>query len=409
MKPFPILIKKPGVRIRSITNKIIEIILRYTLACVFLFVFIPGIAQDCSSVLDDAKSKFDQGHLNEIIGLMDDCLEGNDLSNAQKIEGYEILALTYLYIDSLDRADEMYLKLLEQDYEWKPQVDTEVEIKYLSNNFITTPIFTIYPMKIGGNYTFIQQINANGVDNVTNSNQSYRSRFGFQIGAGGDWNINRDLSLAGEIWFVSKNYQYRNNLFANPATAVGGATPGDSLLINYNAIGFDVPIYLRYTKQFNKWHPFVYGGYIFHYNLDYSAKPEYYDINGTGTTQIVNPDVGQTLNISSIRNNINHSVTAGAGIKYRIKLARGYRYFLFEVRYAWGLKNVLNTDKQFDFKVGDNQDPVREYTFKYSQVDDDFRMNQIYFNLGFVYPIYKARKKGTKIKSGKKKKGEVDE
>jgi len=376
--------------------------LRYTIACVFLFVYASGYSQDCSQILDNAKASYLSGHLYEIPRLLEGCLTG--YSRQQKVEAYELLTITYLYLDSLDKAENSYLNLLGADPEWDPEdyVNTEVEIEYLSKNFKTTPIFTLYPIKIGGNFSYVQTINVNGVDNTTNTNQSYKPRFGFQVGTGGDWNMSDKFSLGAEFWFSSKNYRYQNKLFPDPVTAPNGETPGDSIIIDYNTIGFEIPMFLRYTQQFNKWYPFVFGGYIFQYNLDYNAKPNYFNIDGIGNDQQVNPDGGKTLNIGSIRNNINHSVTAGAGVKYRV----GYRYLLFEIRYAWGLKNVLNTSKQFDFKAGDNQDPVREYTFRYSQVDDDFRLNQIYFNLGFVYPLYKPRKivkrRGL---FGKKKKG----
>ncbi len=390
-------------RIRYSWNNITGII-RYTLACVFLFSFISGYSQDCSQILDNAKASYQTGHLYEIPDMLKDCLEGYD--RIQKVEAYELLSLTYLYIDEHEKADSSYLELLRADPAWKPGIESEVEIEYLSNKFKTTPIFTLYPIIIGGNYSFVKVINVNGVDNVNNSAQLYNSRFGFQAGTGGDWNITDKFSLGAEFFFSSKNYRYFNNLFPNPTTAPGGETPGDSLIINYNTIGIEVPILLRYTHQFKNFNPFVFGGYIFHYNFDFNAKPEYYDINGTGLTQVVNPDVGGTLNISSIRNNFNHSLMVGVGVKYRV----GYRYLMFEIRYAWGLNNVLNTSKQYDFEAGDNQDPVREYTFRYSQVDDDFRLNKIYFNLGFVYPLYKPRKiVKRKRLFGKKQKGVGDE
>lgn len=370
----------------------IMFLLRCTFACVFLFLTGSLHAQDdCTASLAAAQRQFDEGHLYEVEPTLSECLK--NLSREQRVEAYRLLSLTNLFIGEHEKADNSYIELLRADPEWRPGPADEVEIEYLSKRFKTTPIFTLYPGKIGGNFAMVGVINANSSGNLNNSSHSYASRFGFQVGGGADWNISDRFSLGGEVLFTVKNHRLVNRMFQDP----NGSTLGDSLQINYNTIGFEVPLLFRYhhiitsrkTGQRSKWIPFVYAGYIFHYNVDYNAKPEYYDVNGVaGAAQNVNPDVGRTLSIGSIRNNINHSIMGGVGVKYRIK----YRYIMAEVRYAYGLKNQVNVDNQFDFKNGNMQDPVREYVFRFTQVDDDFRLNQVYFNVGYVFPLYKARK-----------------
>ena len=373
--------------------------LRATLLCVFLFWSGFAGAQDCNRILDQAKASFADGQLYEIPGLLEECLD-RGFTSEQRVEAYELLSLTYLYIDQPDLAEESYLNLLRADPEWEPDTSSEVEIDFMSRKFKTTPIFTIYPVKAGVNFTYPQVIHNNGTDNTMQSQQSYKSRAGFQIGTGADWNMSDHFSLAGEVWLGLKQYRFNNKLFNS-----------DSLVINYSHISLEVPIYLRYTHRIKLWYPYAFGGYSFSYFISSNATPDYFDIETTNSGRVINPDNGRTLNISKIRNNINHFVVAGVGTKYRI----GYRYLFFEVRYAWGLKNVLNADNQFDFGPGGEQNDIRELTFRYAQVDDDFRINNLFINVGYVYPFYKPRRieKGNGLrlfrKKGKKEKDQTEE
>jgi len=360
---------------------------RCTCSCVFLFIYLNGYSQDCTANLDQAKASYQDGKLYEIPPALEVCLQGG-FTREQRVEAYELLSLTYLYIDDPDKADESYLNLLRADPEWRPDSTTEIDIDFLSKKFKTTPIFTVYPVKVGANVSFISVIHDNGTDNTSNSSQNYKPRWGGQIGTGIDWNISDKFSLGGELWFSVQRYRFNNKFFPVDSLARLSLATGDSLVIDFNHIGLKLPILLRYTHRINLWYPYVYGGYAISYFVSSSGSPSYFDINGTGEDRVVNPDIGRTLDLGPIRNSLNHSVLFGAGVKYRM----GYKYLLFEIRYSWGLNNILNDENQFDFGPGGEQNDIRELTFRYGQVDDDFRINNLSFNLGFVYPLYKPRR-----------------
>jgi len=239
-------------------------------------------------------------------------------------------------------------------------------------------------VKLGVNVSYISVIHDNGSDDTSNSAQFYKPRLGGQIGTGIDWNISDKFSLGGELWFSVQQYRFNNKFFPVDSLESQGLATGDSLVIDFDHIGLQLPILLRYTHRINLWYPYVYGGYAISYFVRSSGNPSYFDINGT----VVNPDIGRALDLGPIRNSLNHSVLFGAGVKYRL----GYKYLLFEIRYSWGLSNILNPDNQFDFGPGGEQNDIRELTFRYGQVDDDFRINNLSFNIGYVYPLYKPRR-----------------
>ncbi len=366
-------------------------VLRCTFLCIFLFAGRNGWAQDCTGNLDQAKAWFQDGMLYDIPVILEECLTGG-FTKEQRVEAYELLSLTYLYIDEPDKADESYLNLLKFDPEWAPDTTTEVEIDFLSKKFKTTPIFTIYPVSIGVNLSFVKVIHANGTDNTYDSRQNYKTLAGGQIGAGVDWNISDQFSLAGEFWFTIKDYRFNNNYFPVDSFKAFGFPTGDSISIAYNYVGVELPVFLRYTYKIYNWYPFVYGGYSISYIFSATAKPSYFDNSGTDDgvddDRVVNPDIGRPMDINRIRTAFNQSLLMGAGVKYRM----GYKFISFDVRYSWGLNNMLNTKNQFDFGDGGEQHDIRELTFRYGQVDDDFRLNNLYFNLRFVSPIYKPRR-----------------
>ena len=368
---------------KLIFNNIGSRILQGTFVCVFLFTTTIAFGQDCSDNLDRAKAQYREGKLYEIAGLMEGCMDGNQLSRQQKVEAYELLSLTYLYIDEPELAEESYLKLLQADPEYSPDSAIEVEISFLSKKFKTTPIFTLYPAKIGTNVTIPRVINVNGTDNTSNSSQYYDSQWGVQIGGGGDLQFTNSLSLGAEAWFELKQFRFTNQLF-----------DVDSLQINEQHASIEIPIFLRYTHRIKNWYPYALAGYSFSYILWADATPNFFETTesidslGNVDQRIVNPDFGRTLDLTGIRNQINHNLVLGLGVKYRFL----YEYISLEVRYTAGLKNVLNVENQFDFGSGGEQNDVRELYFRYAQVDNDFRLDDLSITFGYVLPLYRPRK-----------------
>jgi len=376
---------------KLVFGKISRRLLRDTFVCVFLFAGNFSYAQDCSDNLDQAKSLYREGKLYDIPGIMENCLGDNDLERGQRVEAFELLSLTYLYIDEPELAEESYLNLLDADPEYQPDSIIEVEIEFLSKKFKTTPIFTVYPAKLGTNVTFPRVVNTNGTDNTNNSKQSYKSQWGFQFGGGADWHISNSMSLGAEVWFDYKSFRFNNRFF-----------DADSLQISENQMSIEFPVFARYTQKVKEnWYPYILGGYSLSYLIQSDAAPEFYEIteirdaNGDVEERIINPDIGRTLNLSNIRTRFNHNLVLGLGVKYRLL----YEYISVEVRYTAGLKNVLNVNNQFDFGNGGEQNDLRELTFKYGQVDNDFRLDDLSITFGYVHPLYKPRK--IQKKSGK--------
>ena len=74
----------------------------------------------------------------------------------------------------------------------------------------------------------------------------------------------------------------------------------------------------------------------------------------------------------------------GGGINYKI----GLNYIVFEARYSLGMLNVTNTKNRWREDIIEG----RELKFPSGHVDDDYKINNLSFFVGFVKPLYKPRK-----------------
>ena len=153
---------------------------------------------------------------------------------------------------------------------------------------------------------------------------------------------------------------------------------------------------MKYTQKIHNWYPYAYGGYSISYLINATANPSFYEIteifdqDGNFEDRITNPDIGRSLDLTHIRSQLNHNLLFGLGVKYRLQ----YQYISFDVRYALGLNNRLNIKNQFDLGTGGqpNGNDIRELIFRYGQVDNDFRLDNLSISFGYVYPLYRPRK-----------------
>ena len=68
----------------------------------------------------------------------------------------------------------------------------------------------------------------------------------------------------------------------------------------------------------------------------------------------------------------------------QVKMNIKFGYFMLDARYHIGFLNNTNTDTRYsqDYKWAN-----------YGYVDDDFTLNSLFVSIGYVYPIYRTKKK----------------
>jgi len=344
-----------------------------------------AIAQGgCISTLSDAQDSFDAGHLYAIPAMLKPCLD-NGFSKPEEIQAYRLLTRTYLIIDDPISAEDSYLKLLNLDPEYPIDEENDpIELVHLSKKFKTTPIFTWTYGKAGLNTTSVSVINSYTTGNNNSSAISYSGSLGFQLSSSLELNITDQWSVNAEVMFAKRSFLYTNTLFG-----------ADAQSLKENQFWAELPIYVKYSRQFNRFHPYIYGGYGIQYlisaNLGVSPNANGQLVNvepseGGKTSELT--VTGPDINVNDSRNRFTQSAIAGAGVRYRI----GYSYLMFEARYTIGLRNLLNEKKQFQRSGVNNDEYSSELLFRYGYVDSDFKINSLSAVIGFVKPLYKPRK-----------------
>lgn len=362
--------------------------------------------------LDEAKRWYEEGRLERIEEIEACAKDPKSMSTEKRIEAFELLTESYLYRDKIGAADRSFQDLLRIDPLYEPDSIGEsyesYDLIYLSNTYTRRPIFSMY-FGLGGNYTHIEQLENYGVDNTTGANdyETFQDRIVF----GGNATVGFELPL---IWgfdltldatFGYRAYSFADSLYislatnptgqtySNEETPLASATPllYSTLTFREDQFWIDVPLTLRYNiENFHGFLPYVYVGgaanFLIHAQLtdvDRANTPEITadqsslqpsDIVLTNTTNFL------TGNQVSMRTQVNWSLVAGAGVKFRL----GRNFIYADFRYTRMFLNAVERDNRY---------ANRNLLYNYAHVDNDFRMDNFALTVGFVKAFYVPRKK----------------
>jgi hypothetical protein len=91
------------------------------------------------------------------------------------------------------------------------------------------------------------------------------------------------------------------------------------------------------------------------------------------------PKTISNVDLIQNRERLNGALFIGGGLKYKYKLD----YFYVDLRYSFGIKNLVNVTNRYS--------SVTE-GLPYPYVDDDFRIDNLAVSIGYIRPLYKPRK-----------------
>jgi len=339
-------------------------------------------AQDaCEVALVRATDEFNAGHFHAIPALLKDCIDKGQTREWRQ-RAYLLLSETYLLLQDPIAAEQSYLEVLKANPEFiaDPSRDP-IDLVYLSSKFTATPIFTIFG-KLGANTSLVRPILYR---NVYTHEEKYKLRPGFHIGGGLEWNYNDNLGASVEGNFLVTSYQLENtNVFGH-----------DNAEMLDRQTWFTIPIAVRYGDSKGKYRPYGYAGFSVDLLLSDKATITYTDVNPSADPDeqpIAVSGESPLLNFKSKRNIVNRSLFLGGGVKYKM----GLRYAFLDVRYSFGLSNVVNAENSiYDYTSDSGSSGFQssgDATFTWAHVDNLFRMDNLYVSIGYSYPLYKPRK-----------------
>lgn len=344
---------------------------------IFLVSAISSFAQDqCTNSLREAETKYEQGRLYEVPEMIRSCLK-DGFTKEEKVRAYRLLTLTYLYLNYFDRADSSYLNLLKLSPEYKPNDELDpIELINHAAKFTTKPKFYFTIGKIGFNYAYSNVLLDYSLSQANNGSDKYSSLVGFQAGFGAEMVLRDNLRISAEILLQRSNVHLTDTHWDFYTSEMDLAH-----------INLGMPILLKYYLMKNKIQPF----------MEIGVRPEFLSasnaLNISGNYKLINEDGTEEvfpvqsrpkLSTTAMKNRFNYSLLLGGGMNYKI----GLNYVVFEVQYAIGMLNVTNKNKRWREDVNE----IRDLKFPIGHVDDDFRMENLIFSIGFVKPLYKPRK-----------------
>ncbi len=369
--------------------------MRIFLSYVVLFFLAKSIsvyAQDqCAIALSDAEDKYEQGRLYEVPTIIESCLD-DGFTDEERVRAFRLLTLANLFLNYYGKADSTYLQLLKiaPDY-MTDSVSDPVELINHSKKFTTDPIYLLTG-KIGLNLSKANVLLDHSLTDESNSSHQYTIGTGFVAGIGAEMVIRKDLHLVGEIYYSGKRVRLSDNQLGYYKT---------TLDISHREV--ELPVTVKYTFYKGKVNAYGLGGVSPSFIANSLINNiEGYSYDPPDENMVVNeapldlpPLVEST---TKMKNRFNYNILLGGGISYKHKL----NYLVFEVRFSYGMLNVTDLENRNnigsqrvtrDGTIVKNDFPEgNQSKFPVGYVDDDFKINNLSFVVGYVKPLYKPRK-----------------
>jgi len=321
---------------------------------------------DCGFKLKNATKLYEEGLLQDIKPMLDSCMnKGFDAT--QKIDAYKLLIMKEIYDDNKPKADSLMERLLLHNPLYEIAGTDPTEFVHLYRSFRTSAIFSV-GLVAGANIS-LANISVNyGVHDTEKNKGSYQPAIGFQVY--GKYNRylfeNHELSL--ELGIAQNSISFTSE-FLDFVRVVSSETQ----------VRIELPISLthsfeRKTSRKRKIVPFFRLGFT-----PALLTNSYTSIVRTYTDKTRGDVTGSDIDLAKHRKKFNFWVFSAAGIKY--SLGRGK--LIFDLRFNYGLSNQVVADERYNNS---------ELIFKYFYIDNDFKLHNIAFSIGYVYSFFKPKK-----------------
>ena len=331
-----------------------------------------GQATSCAQTLRLAQTTYEQGRLHELEAQLESCLK-NGFDDTQKVAAYKYLTLAYIYLEEPEKADASMLELLRTDHFFKPNDAVDpAEFIALYRKFRVDPLFR-FGGKVGLTYTLPAISETFYVGGNAEGNGQFNPRFGFSVAGVFEkdfFGFIKNFSIAPEIGFMSRSYNY-----SNPTLTVkdeASEDPNFRILENIQKQNwFDLNLMCQYKIKDNKFNPYI-GigpGISFLSGSSNEIQTEVIDVGTVTGSSIKTKDSYKTLSYSAI-------ITLGS------KIRLGGFYLTGDIRYQYGLNNVVNESSRSNM----------EALFDYGFVSPNYRHNNVTINLGLVIPYFNPKK-----------------
>lgn len=336
---------------------LIATVLFFTISTSFLF------SQDCAVKLRDAENLFNAGLVEQVPELLAACLESG-FTKAEEHSAYQIIIRSYLYEDKINMAEATMLEFLKKNPEYKISPTDNADFVYLFNKYDVKPVIQLSG-NIGTNYTFISVIQENSTSGSPLSKDYGNETFSFAAGLEAKISFGKYFEFGAGIDYSQVTFSYKEPFLDFSETYY----PETQIRLDIPLRGYYYPL------SFSGLSPYVSLGAAASFNVSTVASVS---ANNTDVNNII-PHTGPDENRTESRHFLEPLLIGGIGCKYKLPMS----YIFIDISARLGTLN--------QYKEGL---PANSEWFYYS-TDDQFRINNLRFSLGYTYIFYKpGRKEG---------------
>jgi len=320
----------------------------------------------CALNLIDAREKFNAGLIEEVPGLLLDCIESG-FTDEDRIEAYKLLINAYIFDDYPDLAEKFMLQFLNQYPGYKVADNDPFEFVNLFDQFDNHPRYSI-GFNIGTNLSMVRVTEPFGVYDLNKVSGDYSGVPGLNISGIFNYYLTPRIELSAEPGYSVTNFKYEVTPF-----------PFTQTEYKEQQGRIDLPLSVLYSFDAKTFSPYLRWGLRGSYLLmsKGESKRSFLDTGGVEFGDIVSDGI----DISDRRVPLQLSSFIGGGARYNIHKA----YFFVDVRYNFGFTGQVDPASRQDL----NDDNI----WLYYHIEDDFKLNDLSLTVGFTRVFYNPKRK----------------
>lgn len=321
----------------------------------------------CAEKLQSAQSLFEKGQVEQVPGLLSQCLESG-FNREESLAAYKLLIQSYLFEEKLELADSTMLAFLKKNPEYQISPTDHSSFVSLYHNFVCKVIIQA-SLHIGSNLPLLSVASDKQLMGIPGEEKYSMKLINFAASIEVKYKLNEKVELNAELGYAQFSIHNRED----QGFGTSDYTEFQKRIEFPLSATYDIKKYGRFT-------PYARIGFGIALTLSSVAKASF------EPSDLNNPyeHSGKDINMNPSRILMDLFVQGGAGIKYK---TRGG--FIFgELRTNFGIFNQL-VSHRYDT-------PNDDLAFYYYIGDDSFRVNLVNFNLGYTFIFYKPVKREEK-------------
>lgn len=322
------------------------------------------ISNSCNESLYKANRLYEQGHFQEAVNLLEPCVR--NISPDIRFEAYRLLSICYINLNEPEKAEyavEMLL-LHKPSYKEFPYVDP-VELNKMLGNYTIRNLIDA-GIKVGFN---ISSVRLWQYQSVTSSSSSFNPKSGYEAGLMLNYHFLPHFTIAAEALYAGLSYGQQSD-------DVNGWKMRYQEGLNY----FSFPMLLKYDFNMAK-----------KFTASIEAGMQWQMLRRSQSSlRFDNPVTGERLETARDYYGSRTARVYGlvAGIQLKKQLSSGI--FGMGIRYAYGLKNIVNPEKRYD-----DLDFISNWRYLYS----DISLNTLCLSMTYQLPLkYAVSRKKTRLR-----------